>query len=198
MSTKYATYPSLRNRKVLISGGAEGIGASLVEHFVLQGSIVVFLDISDTAAHALVSRLSIVPSTTPPIYYHCDLTNILSLQETARTILSTHGRIDILINNAARDTRMATAAVTPEFFDAQIASNLRHYFFLTQAIVPSMQQDPTLGGSIINIGSITWLMPATGLPCYTLSKAGIVGLTRTHAHEFGGSGIRVNVSSPPL
>lgn len=194
MSNQFATYPSLRDRKVLITGGADGIGASLVEAFVFQGSKVVFLDISDEKASYLLDRLKPTSNTTAPVYHHCDLTNIAELKATVDKILSTHGKIDVLINNAGQDTRKATEDVTPEFFDASVAINLKQMFFLTQAIVPGMQS--ARSGSIINMGSITWAIPATGLPVYTSLKAGIMGMTRTHAHEFGKDGIRVNSIMP--
>lgn len=179
---------------MLITGGADGIGAALVEAFVLQGSKVVFLDITDNKASALVDRLRASPNVTAPEYHHCDLTNADELKTTVERILSIHEKIDILVNNAGQYTRMATEDMTPEFFDASVAINLKQIFFLTQAIVAGMQR--VRSGSIINIGSITWAIPATGLPVYTSLKAAIMGLTRTHAHEFGKDGIRVNSIMP--
>jgi NAD(P)-dependent dehydrogenase (short-subunit alcohol dehydrogenase family) len=194
MSSQFATYPSLRDRIVLITGGADGIGASLVEAFVLQGSKVFFLDISDDKASELVNSLKSAPGTTVPVYKHCDLTNVDELKAAVENILNTCGKVDVLINNAGQDTRRTTEDVTPEFFDASVAINLKQMFFLTQAVVPGMQEAKS--GSIINMGSITWAIPATGLPVYTSLKAAIMGLTRTHAHEFGKDGIRVNSIMP--
>jgi D-xylose 1-dehydrogenase len=207
MSKQYATYPSLKGRSVVISGGASGIGATLVETFHQQGSNVIFLDVDDAAANELVTRLNASTpdlhpdSTATAEYHHCDLTDLDALEATTATILSKHPTIDVLINNAARDTRMATSDVTPTFWDAQIAVNLRHIFFLTQRLIPHMRRpDPSdsssPGGSIINMGSINWVVPGVGLPCYTACKAAIVGLTRTHAHEFGPLGVRINSIMP--
>lgn len=196
-SSDYATYPSLRDRVVVVSGGAEGIGASIVEAFARQGSRVCFVDVSDTPGRELEARLNRESETNGGgrvSYYHCDLTDLTKLAETTQKILLEYSKVDVLINNAARDTRKATADVTPEFWDAQVAVNLRHYFFMTQHIVPTMKRAGK--GGIINIGSITWAIPATGLPCYTTCKAGIMGLTRTHALEFGSFGIRVNSIMP--
>ena len=194
MSNQFATYPSLRERVVLITGGADGIGASLVEAFFLQGSKVIFLDISDDKAYHLVGRLTAGSDVVAPLYYHCDLTNTDELQTTVEKILGTYEKIDVLLNNAGQDTRKETQDVTSEFFDASVAINLKQIFFLTQAIIPGMQK--TKSGSIINFGSIVWAIPATGLPVYTTMKAAIMGLTRTHAHEFGKDGIRVNSIMP--
>jgi NAD(P)-dependent dehydrogenase (short-subunit alcohol dehydrogenase family) len=194
MSPQFAIYPSLRDRIVLVTGGADGIGASLVEAFVLQGSKVIFLDISDDKASVLIDRLKDTPNTSLPLYHHCDLAQVHELKTTVERILETQGKVDVLVNNAGQDTRKKTEYVTPEFFDASVAINLKQMFFLIQAIAPGMQKAKS--GSIINMGSITWAIPATGLPVYTSLKAAIMGLTKTHAHEFGKDGIRVNSIMP--
>jgi NAD(P)-dependent dehydrogenase (short-subunit alcohol dehydrogenase family) len=189
----YATYPSLRGRTVLITGGASGIGASLVEAFAHQGSQVIFVDIQDEAAQTLITRLQ--PGTPhTPAYYRCDLTNSDALQSCIATILTKFPAIDVLINNAANDTRHTTDSVTPELWDQIIAVNLKHQFFLTQAIAPGMKLRQR--GSIINMSSIAWMIPATNLPVYVAAKAAIVALTRSFAHELGPYNIRVNSILP--
>ena len=189
----YAAYPSLRDRTILITGGATGIGASLVEAFAHQASQVIFLDIQDQAAQSLITRLQ---SQTPhtPTYYRCDLTDTIALQRCIEAILSQFPAIDVLINNAGNDTRHTTESVTPELWDQLIAVNLKHQFFLTQAIAPGMKLRQR--GSIINMSSISWMIPTTGLPVYIAAKAAIVGLTRTFAHELGPHNIRVNSILP--
>ncbi|KAI1172411.1 hypothetical protein F4777DRAFT_516642 [Nemania sp. FL0916] len=199
---KYATYPSLRGKTVLITGGAEGIGAACVEMFWQQGSRVVILDIAESSAASLLARLrrladaatTTTESATPlPEFMHCDVTDLSRLKACAAAV----GDVDVLINNAARagaQTRVPTEQVTPESWEVDVNVNLRHQFFLTQAVVPGMRARG--GGSIINMGSITWRIPAVGLPVYTLSKAAILGMTRTHAREFAGDGIRVNSVMP--
>jgi D-xylose 1-dehydrogenase len=197
MSSSYATYPSLKDRVILISGGASGIGASIVEAFVHQGSRVVFLDLANEphqrqAVDDLLSRLSSFRHA--PIFLPCDLTSHADLRHTAARIASELGPVDVLINNAGNDTRHALEDVTPELWDHLLAVNLRHYFFLTQAILPGMR---SLGrGSIVNMSSISWAIPSTGLPVYVTAKAAIVGLTRTLAHELGPHNIRVNCVMP--
>jgi D-xylose 1-dehydrogenase len=187
----HATYPSLRDRTVLITGGATGIGASLVEAFAHQASQVIFLDIQDQAAHTLITRLQ-TPHT--PTYYRCNLTDTTALQLCVKAILSQFPSIDVLINNAGDDTRHTTESVTPNLWDHLIAVNLKHQFFLTQAIAPGMKLRQR--GSIINMSSISWMIPSTGLPVYVAAKAAIVGLTRTFAHELGPHNIRVNSILP--
>ncbi|TGJ83214.1 hypothetical protein E0Z10_g5560 [Xylaria hypoxylon] len=200
MSQKYATYPSLRGKSVLITGGAEGIGAASVENFWQQGSNVAFLDISDTSAQKLLDRLrtSHPENQTPlPKFLHCDVTDLDRLRACAEEVVAEHGAVDILLNNAASaggDTRLPTEEVTPESWDAEVNVNLRHQFFLTQAVLPGMKAKGK--GSIINMGSISWSIPAVGFPVYTLCKAAVLGMTRTHSKEFGKWGVRVNSVMP--
>ena len=192
MPTLFATYPSLQDRTVLITGGATGIGAALVEAFAAQAAQVLFLDIDDPAAETLIARLAHLPH--PPLYTHADLTNIPALQQTLHTLLEQHPTIDVLLNNAARDTRHRIEDVTPELWDQLLAVNLRHQFFVTQAVLPGMRAQRR--GSVINMSSISWVIPSTGLPVYIAAKAAIVGLTRTLAHELGPDNIRVNAILP--
>ncbi|KAI0834677.1 3-oxoacyl-reductase [Hypoxylon sp. FL0890] len=193
----YATYPSLRGKTVLITGGAEGIGAASVELFSRQGSKVIFLDYSENSAKKLLDKIKDIPGATQPSFMHCDVTDLARLKECAEKTLADHGTVDVLLNNAARagaGTRVPTAEVTPESFDHDVNVTLRHQFFLTQAVVPAMQKKGS--GSIINMGSITWRIPAVGLPIYTLCKAAVMGMTKTHSKEFGQYGIRVNSVVP--
>ncbi|KAI1206917.1 3-oxoacyl-reductase [Annulohypoxylon truncatum] len=195
---KYATYPSLRGKTVLITGGAEGIGAASVELFCRQGSNVVFLDYSTTSAQALLAKIQSIPGAAQPSFMHCDVTDLARLKECAAQTIAKHGGVDVLLNNAARAgaaSRVATADVTPESWEDDINIGIRHQFFLTQAVLPSMRERGA-GGSVINMGSITWRIPTAGLPVYALCKAAVVGMTRTHAKEFGGYGVRVNSVVP--
>ena len=189
----FARYPSLHNRAVLITGGATGIGESLVTHFARQGSRVTFLDIDDIPANTLVHSLA-AEGNPPPTYIHCDLTDISALKHAVDSILATHGTIDVLVNNAANDQRHAIAEVTPEYFDQSIAVNLRPQFFMIQSVLPAMRKAGR--GSIINMSSISWMIPTTGATLYVAAKAAIVGLTRTVAHEAGPDNIRVNAVLP--
>lgn len=196
--TNFATYPSLIDRVVVISGGAMGIGASFVEHFAVQGSQVVFLDIAADAAADLVQQVSSLGVAHHPVFHQCDLTEIEgSLKAAANTILRTHPRIHVLINNAAgtmKTEKKPTLEVTTDHWNAGLNVNLRHQFFLTQALMPGLLAAEN--ASIINMGSISWAIPATGSLVYTTSKAAVVGLTRTLAHEFGPKGVRVNSIMP--
>jgi len=193
-----ATYSSLSGKVVVVTGGASGIGEAIVEAFARQRARVFFLDIQDDAADALTRRLT-QPDHPSPEYFHCDLTNITELQQTVDRILQTVPAtdipaIDVLVNNAGDDTRHRWDEVTPEFWDWCMQVNLKHQFFIAQAILPGMRRAKR--GSIINMSSISWVVPSTGLPVYVSAKAAIVGLTRTLAHEAGADGIRVNCVMP--
>jgi NAD(P)-dependent dehydrogenase (short-subunit alcohol dehydrogenase family) len=183
----YARYPSLKERVVLITGGATGIGEALVRNFARQGSRVVFFDIQDEPGGALADELAAE-------YIHCDLTDVPALQAAVARVLAAHGTVDALVNNAANDQRHRTEDVTPEYWERSMAINLRPQFFTIQAVLPAMKAAGR--GSIINMSSIAWMIPSTGLPVYIAAKSAIVGLTRTLAHELGPAGIRVNAVLP--
>lgn len=194
--SQYATYPSLKDRVIVLTGGSMGIGGSMVENFAKQGSKVIFLDVAVTEAEALIARLKAEGVTYTPIFHRCDLTDIDGeLKPTAAKILEQFPKIDALINNAAAATVKPTPEITPEIWNHSLSVNLNHQFFLTQALLPGLlAAAPT--ATIVNLGSITWAIPATGVLPYTTSKAAIVGLTRTLAHELGPKGIRVNSIMP--
>ncbi|HEY1900970.1 MAG TPA: SDR family NAD(P)-dependent oxidoreductase [Terracidiphilus sp.] len=189
----FACYPSLQGRSVLITGGASGIGESIVAHFARQGSRVAFFDIQDEPARQLAKSLS-AEGCPEPQYLHCDVTDVTALTRSVKEVIDSAGTIDVLVNNAANDQRHSIEEVTPEYWDKSMAINLRPQFFMVQAVLPAMRK--TGRGAIINMSSISWMVPSTGLPLYIAAKAAIVGLTRTLAHELGPSGIRVNAVLP--
>jgi NAD(P)-dependent dehydrogenase (short-subunit alcohol dehydrogenase family) len=193
LANQFAIYPSLGDRAVLITGGATGIGESLVRHFAQQGSRVAFLDIQDEPAHQLADTLT-AEGCPAPLYISCDLTNVSALRTAFQQALSSLGAVDVLVNNAANDQRHSIDEVTPEYWDKSIAVNLRPQFFAIQSVLPAMRAAQR--GSIINMSSISWMIPSTGVPLYVTAKAAIVGLTRTLAHELGPFNIRVNAVLP--
>lgn len=191
--TQFAIYPSLKDRVVLVTGGATGIGESIVRHFAHQGALVAFFDVQDAPAIALRNELS-TSGCTAPLYLRCDLTDVASIKESVGRVLAALGTVDVLVNNAGNDQRHATEEVTPDFWDQCMQLNLRSHFFMIQAVLPAMKAAGR--GSIVNLSSIAWMIPSTGLPAYVTAKAGIVGMTRTLAHELGPGGIRVNAVLP--
>jgi len=102
--------------------------------------------------------------------------------------------VDVLVNNAANDSRHKIEEVTSDFWDRTMAVNLKHQFFMAKAVIPAMEK--ARRGSIINMSSIGWMIPSTSVPVYVTAKAAIVGMTRTLAHELGADNIRVNSILP--
>ncbi|WP_321884261.1 SDR family NAD(P)-dependent oxidoreductase [Paraburkholderia bannensis] len=188
----YARYPSLADRVVLITGGATGIGASFVEHFAAQGARVAFFDIDATAGEALADELG--DSRHKPLFAAVDLTDIASLRAAIADVKAALGPIEVLVNNAANDKRHTLADVTPESFDAGIAVNVRHQLFAAQAVAEDMKAAKR--GSIINLGSISWMLKNSEYPVYVMSKSAVQGLTRGLAKDLGQYGIRVNSLVP--
>ena len=188
---QFATYPSLAGRAALVTGGASGIGASIVEHLAEQGARVGVIDLADGTA--LAERLQ-AAGHAPPVCEQADLRDIDALREAIPAVTARIGVPTVLVNNAAHDDRHAWEAVTPDYWDRQVAANLRHQFFAIQAVAPGMRAAG--GGSIINMGSTSWHVGQGGMPAYTASKAGIEGLSRGLARDLGPDGIRVNVVAP--
>ena len=191
--SNYATYPSLVDRTVFITGGATGIGASLVEHFVLQGSRVGFNDI-DAAAGAALAKALAAGARHAPRFVVADLTDIAALRRAIAEVRAAFGPITVLVNNAANDMRHAIDTVTPESWDAGIAVNLKHQFFAAQDVIADMKSAG--GGSIVNFGSVSWMLKQGGMPVYTTAKSAIQGLTRSLARDLGKFDIRVNTVVP--
>ena len=188
----YAIYPSLAGKRVAITGGGTGIGAALVDAFAKQGAHVFFLDIADQASRSLEQDLRGVAQ--PPVFRHCDLTDLDALARSFADIELQHGAIDILINNAANDDRHEVANVTPKYWDDSLAVNLRHQFFCAQAVAPGMKAAG--GGVVLNFGSISWHLALSNLTLYMTAKAAIEGLTRGLARDLGADRIRVNCIIP--
>ena len=156
----FATYPSLRDAAVLVTGGASGIGMEIVRAFAGQGSRVAFLDFDEDQGARLAADLH--ASGAQVRFEPCDLRDIDALKRAVAAVEDAHGPARVLINNAARDDRHRWEDVTPEFYDERIATNLRHMFFAIQAVAPGMIAAG--GGSIINLGSDSWWRAGGGFP----------------------------------
>ena len=188
----FPIYPDLKDKTVLITGGGSGIGASFVEAFARQGSRVAFIDIEEDASQELVSKLN--SEDFPPVFINCDLTDIVALKKSVKQIEHDFGAVRVLVNNAANDQRHEPEDVTPEYWEERLKLNLNHHFFASQAVQPEMAKAG--GGSIINMGSISWHMALEFMPAYTSSKAAIEGLTVSLARSYGKHHIRVNCIVP--
>lgn len=187
-------YPSLKGRTVFITGGGSGIGAAFVEAFVAQGSRVAFVDILEDESRALVERVNATSSAGEAYFYSCNLVNIDDLKTVIEQVNNDLGPISVLINNAASDTRHDFRDVTPEYWDERMNINLRPQFFAAQAVYPQMKA--LGGGSIINLGSMSWHESQGNMPGYTSAKSAVLGLTRGLARDMGADKIRVNTLTP--
>lgn len=189
-------YSDLKNQHVFITGGASGIGAGLVEAFLLQGCGVSMVDIDEEGARRLIDRLNRQKKfdLNKLNFYPVDLLQINALKQAIQQATQNSGPVDILINNAANDQRHETETVKEEKWDELIAINLKPFFFSVQAVIPSMKKQGQ--GVILNLSSNAYLLGITGYPAYVSAKAGIVGLTKTLARELGEYGIRVNALLP--
>lgn len=189
----FATYPSLKDRVVLVTGGGSGIGGCMTEQFAAQGARVAFIDFAEEPSRALVEKLR-PGAAHPPLYVNCDLRDIAALRGAVAQISGKLGPIRVLVNNAARDDRHKMADVTPEYWDNCLNLNLRHQFFAIQAVAPGMAEAG--GGSVINFSSVSFMRRMPGMVGYTTAKAATIGLTRTMATELGPQAIRVNTIVP--
>lgn len=193
--SEMARYPSLAGQVVFISGGASGIGEGLVRAFAAQGAQVAFVDIAEAAGHALQVELqAAAPGTGGCLFQACDVTDTATLRAAIGQARETLGPIGVLVNNAANDARHRLEDLSPEAFERIVAVNLKHQVFAAQAVL----EDMTLlgGGSIINLGSTSWLIKGAGYPLYASCKAAVRGLTRALARDLGPRRIRVNSLVP--
>lgn len=189
---RYASYPSLDGMPVVISGGASGIGAQLVREFAAQGSKVGFVDIAAEAGARVAEEVAAAGGTAR--FIACDITDIAAYQAAIADFAAAHGAARALVNNAANDQRHTLAEVTPDYWDDRIGVNLKHAFFAAQAVAPGMIAAG--GGSIINFGSISWMIMSPDIPVYETAKAAAHGMSRALARELGKKNIRVNTLVP--
>ncbi len=189
----FASYPSLEDRAVFVSGGGSGIGASIVEHFAEQGARVAFVDIDEAASRALLQKIA-AAGHREPLFTRCDVRDTAAYQAAIGGLAGRTGPFTVLVNNAARDDRHVIEEVTPAFWDERIAVNLRHHYFAIQAVAPGMKQAG--GGSIISFSSVSYHAMAPRLSVYEAAKAAVVGMTRGLARDLGPDNIRLNIVTP--
>ncbi|KAJ04224.1 SDR family NAD(P)-dependent oxidoreductase [Sulfitobacter mediterraneus] len=186
-----ATFHDLKDASVFITGGGAGIGAAITEGFIEQGAKVAFVQRSDASGFCddMQDKHGV-----RPLFIPCDITDVSALQAAISTAGEAHGAVTVLVNNAANDKRHDTEDVTEEFWDWSQAINLKAYFFACQAVIAGMRAAG--GGAIVNFSSISYMMGNAGYPSYTTANAGINGMSRSLAREFGPDKIRVNALAP--
>ena len=193
-TSEYATYPSLKDRAVFITGGADGIGSGLVEQFARQGAKVAFADVQADKAAQTIERCQASDPLHQPVFYQVDLVDVEALQSAIAQAQGEVGDIEVLVNNAASDDRHTWQEMTVEYWNDRLNTNLRHYFFAIQAVAPGMIERGR--GSVVNIGSSSYMMQEDFFPGYAIAKSGVEGITRTLARTFGKDGVRVNTVLP--
>ena len=186
-------YFDLKKKRALVSGGASGIGSSIVEHFCEQGVEVYFFDINKKLAQKTLKRIK-KKNIKIPTFIECNVKNIEKYKSSILSIIKKKGPIDILVNNASNDQRHSLEEITEKYWDERMAINLKHYLFAIQTVKKSMVKNK--GGSIINLGSVSWFRGAVMFPAYSIAKAGIYGLTRSLARDLGEHNIRINSIAP--
>ena len=189
-----AVFPDLDNAGVLITGGASGIGAALVEGFAAQGSKVAFIDIDRQAGEALAARLGGMRH--KPLFLPADLADIEAARQAVSAAGEALGSLRVVINNAAWDDRKDLEDLTEDYWQKSQDINLRPAVFVTQAALPYLRKAG--GGSVINFSSIAYLLNMGEFPAYATAKAGIIGVTKSLAGRLGRENIRVNAVMPGM
>ena len=191
--TGYTQYASLAGQAVFVTGGATGIGAALVEAFALQGARVGFVDLDAESATKLADDLE-ARTGNRPFFRQVDVTRVADLQAAMQAAAAEHGPPAALLNNVANDSRHSPMELTQDAWRECLAVNLDAAFFASQQACSGMCERG--GGSIINFSSINALLGPANMPGYVTAKAGLVGMTRALARDFGASNVRVNAILP--
>ena len=186
-------YKSLENKVVIITGGSQGIGKSMVSEFVKQKSKVYFLDIDKEGALKLIDELE-KQNFKKPFYYECNITNFKELTSVIEKIGKENGVIDVLINNAANDQRHKIQDVDEKLWKDRIDINLSHSFFAIKSSIPFLKKSKS--ASVINFSSINWVIGSKDTIVYQAAKSAVFGLTKGFARELGEYRIRVNAIVP--
>ncbi len=185
-------YPSLKNKTIFVTGGGSGIGAHIVRALADQGSQVAFIDLDEVSSLQLCEEIENSGSVRP-WFQVADVRDIAALHGAMSTAAASHtAPLHGLVNNAARDDRHHFREVTPDDWDERLDVNLRPHFFAMQKAADLM----TDGGSVINMGSVSWMRRRSGFVAYSTAKGAIHAMTRTMAQELGALGIRVNCVVP--
>ncbi|MBB1248708.1 SDR family NAD(P)-dependent oxidoreductase [Rhizobium sp. G21] len=193
MVSQSAQFEDLRSARVLITGGASGIGAALVAGFARQGAKVAFVDIDGKAAE---TTIKFVDAPYTPRFRPVDVSDIEATRAAVTDLISTLDGLDVLINNVGWDDRHDAEQVTEAYWDRNMSVNLRAAFFISQTCLPALKKSGR--GAIINFSSIAFMMNLPDLPVYLTAKSGMIGMTKALAGQFGKDNVRVNAILPGM
>ena len=180
---------NLTNKVSLITGGASGIGKSIVETFVKKGSKVIALDINE--------KVSEIAKTIDPgiTAVQCDLSKVSEINKTVAGLYEEFKNIDILCNVAGVPSGAPAAEVEEADWDRTFAVNIKGLFFMSQAVGNGMIRNGK-GGKIINVSSQAAFVGLENHTVYGATKAAVLNITKTMALEWGKYGINVNAIAP--
>jgi 3-oxoacyl-[acyl-carrier protein] reductase len=179
-----------RDKVVIVTGAGSGIGREIARQVHAEGGYVVAVDVDPGGIDAVASELGERASALT-----LDVRDGAAIAAAIDQVIETFSGVDVLFNNAGVTDKFTPAAdTTDEFWDAVMGVNLIGPFRLARGVIPSMLQRG--GGAIVNTGSVASVVAGAGGAAYTVSKHGILGLTRSLAFDYGPQGIRVNAVLP--
>lgn len=188
----------MKDKVVLVTGGAAGIGKATALRFAEEGAKVVVCDVNEEAGKATVKELG-----EGAAFYKVNVADRAEVQKWVDAVVAKYGRIDVLVNNAGiiRDGQLVkvkdgelVGQMSEENFDLVISVNLKGTFNCAQAVAPQMIKQG--GGVILNATSIVGLDGNFGQTNYVATKSGVIGMTKVWAREMGRYGVRVNAVAP--
>ncbi|TAM50081.1 MAG: SDR family oxidoreductase [Burkholderiaceae bacterium] len=177
----------LGGRVCIVTGGAQGIGEACVRRFAREGAPVVIADVDDARGQKLAQELG-------ALHAHCDVGDKAQVDALVARVMTVHGRIDVLVNNAGIFKAADFLDVTEADFDAVLRVNLKGAFLMGQAVARAMAH--VHRGAIVNMSSVNGVLTIPTIASYNVSKGGINQLTRVMALALADQGIRVNAVAP--
>ena len=177
----------LQGRVCVVTGGSQGIGEACARRFAREGAKVVIADIEDARGQALADELQ-------ALFVHCDVGDKAQVDTLVAQAMLSHGRIDVLVNNAGIFKAAEFLEITEADYDAVLRVNLKGSFLVGQAVAREMAKAGR--GAIVNMSSVNAVLTIPTIATYNMSKGGINQLTRVMALSLADKGVRVNAVAP--